>query len=471
MIKINREDILTRNPVKIIFLLSLPLMISQLLQTLYYMADTFWLGHLPITESGDAIAGVQITWPIIWFFITFSFGFGIAGIALISQYIGSGEDNDANLVANQMLSLSAILGLVIAIFGFFITPYLIPLITTATSVAMTANAYMKLIFFGMPFIFITFAFQGILSAKGDTVTPMYINLVTVTLNIILDPFMIFGWWGLPRMKVIGAALATIICQGFAAFISIYLLFKGTKGIKIYLDRLILKQKWIKKIIKIGLPAAIGQSTTSLGFVIVMAIIGRVQNSETVIAAYGIGDKLISVIFIVIDGLGMGIMTLIGQNLGAKLTDRVKEIAKKGLQIVVLVSLLEAVLVFVLRIILFKVFIPNRPDIAAEGAQFLTIFMWGIPFFALAGVIMSLFRGSGHTLQPMIIDISRLWIIRIPLAYLLSLKLGSTGIWWGITLSNVIAALIALFFYFQGEWKKQVIHEHKETIKPAPFLTE
>jgi Na+-driven multidrug efflux pump len=203
----------------------------------------------------------------------------------------------------------------------------------------------------------------------------------------------------------------------------------------------------------------------------MAIIGRVHNSNTVLAAYGIGDKLISVIFIVIDGLGMGIMTLIGQNLGAKLTNRVKEIAKKGLQIVVLVSLLESALVFILRIILFKVFIPNRPDIAAEGAQFLTIFIWGIPFFALAGVIMSLFRGSGHTLQPMIIDISRLWIIRIPLAYLLSLKFGSTGIWWGMTLSNVIAALIALFFYFQGEWKKQVIHEHKETIKPTPFLTQ
>jgi Na+-driven multidrug efflux pump len=272
------------------------------------------------------------------------------------------------------------------------------------------------------------------------------------------------------MKVVGAALATIICQGIAAFISIYLLFKGTKGIKIYFDKLILKQKWIKKIIKIGLPAAIGHSTTALGFVIIMAIIGRVHNSNTVLAAYGIGDKLISVIFIVIDGLGMGIMTLIGQNLGAKLTTRVKEIAKKGLQIVVLVSLLESALVFILRIILFKVFIPNRPDIVTEGAQFLTIFIWGIPFFALTGVIMSLFRGSGHTLQPMIIDISRLWIIRIPLAYLLSLKLGSTGIWWGMTLSNVIAALIALFFYFQGEWKKQVIHEYKETIKPAPFLT-
>jgi putative MATE family efflux protein len=323
----------------------------------------------------------------------------------------------------------------------------------------------------MPFIFITFAFQGILSAKGDTVTPMYINLITVTLNIILDPFMIFGWWGLPRMKVVGAALATIICQGIAASISIYLLFKGTKGIKVSLNRLILKQKWIKKIIKIGLPATIGHSTTALGFVIVMAIIGRVQNSETVIAAYGIGDKLISVIFIVIDGLGMGIMTLIGQNLGANLINRVKEIAKKGLQIVVLISLLEAVLVFVLRIILFKVFIPNRPDIVTEGVQFLTIFIVGIPFFALVSVIMALFRGSGHTVQPMIIDITRLWGLRIPLAYFLSQQFGPAGIWWGMTLSNIITAIIALVFYYQGGWKKQVIHEYKEIIKPAPFLTE
>ena len=471
MRKINREEILTHNPVKIIFLLSFPLMISQLLQTLYYMADTFWLGHLPITENGVAVAGVQITWPIIWFFIALSFGFGIAGVALISQYIGSGENNNTNLVANQMLSLSIIFGLIIAMFGFFTTPYLISLITKVTSVTKTATAYMRLISLGMPFIFITLAFQGILSAKGDTVTPMYINLITVTLNIILDPFMIFGWWGLPRMKVVGATLATIICQGIAPSISIYLLFKGTKGIKVSLNRLILKQKWIKKIIKIGLPAVIGHSTTALGFVIVMAIIGRVQNSETVIAAYGIGDKLISVIFIVIDGLGMGIMTLIGQNLGANLINRVKEIAKKGLQIVVITSLLEAVLVFVLRIILFKVFIPNRPDIVTEGVQFLNIFIVGIPFFALVSVIMALFRGSGHTVQPMIIDITRLWGLRIPLAYFLSQQFGPAGIWWGMTLSNIITAIIALVFYYQGGWKKQVIHEYKETIQPTPFVPE
>src|SRR5665648_241367 len=428
MRKVTREKILNANTIKVMFLLSFPVMISQLLLTLYHLADTFWLGHLPPAESGEAVAGLQISWPVIWFLIALSFGFGIAGVALV---------------------------------------------TKSATVTKTATTYMQLIFWGMPFMFIAFTFQSILSAKGNTVTPMYINLFTVTLNVILDPFLIFGWWRFPHLGVLGAALATVICQGIAASISLYLLFKGTKGIKITLYGLIPAWKWLKKIFKIGLPAAIGHSTTAFGFVLVMAIIGRVSNPETVIAAYGIGDKMINIIFIVIDGLGTGIVTLIGQNLGANLIDRVEEIARKSLRVVFLITLIQATLVFALRIPLFKLFIPGRPDIIAEGIHFLTIFTLGIPFFGLIGAIMALFRGSGHNVQPMIVDMARLWGLRIPLAYFLGNQFGSTGIWWGMALSNIISVIVALFFYYQGGWKKQVIHEYKETIQstPSPFIPE
>lgn len=469
MRKVTREEILNDNPLKVMFLLSFPVMISQLLYTLYHLADTFWLGHLPPTESGEAVAGLQISWPVIWFLIALSFGFGIAGVALVSQYTGAGEKKNANMIASQMLSLSIIFGLIVAVFGFMLTPYLVPLITKSATVTRTAITYMRLIFWGIPFMFITFTFQSILSAKGDTITPMYINLFTVTLNVILDPFLIFGWWHFPYLGVLGAALATIICQGIAASISIYLLFKGTKGIKITLNGLIPIWKWLKKIFKIGLPAAIGHSTTAFGFVLVMAIIGRVDNPETVIAAYGVGDKLINIVFIVVDGLGTGIMTLIGQNLGANLTGRVEKIAKKSLQLVFFITLLEAALVFSLRIPLFKLFIPDRPDIITEGIHFLTIFTLGIPFFGLIGAVMALFRGSGHNVQPMIMDMIRLWGLRIPLAYFLGNQFGSTGIWWGMTLSNIITVIVALFFYFQGGWKMQVIHGYKKTIQPTPFV--
>src|SRR5680860_56736 len=212
---------------------------------------------------------------------------------------------------------------------------------------------------------------------------------------------------------------------------------------------------------------------AFGFVLVMAIIGRVSNPETVIAAYGVGDKMINIIFIVIDGLGTGIVTLIGQNLGANLIDRVEEIARKSLRVVFLITLLEAALVFTLRIPLLKLFIPGRPDIIAEGIHFLAIFTLGIPFFGLIGAIMALFRGSGHNVQPIDCSIGKLLGFRISLCFFLGNQFGSTGIWWGMALSNIISVIVALFFYYQGGWKKQVIHEYKETIQstPSPFIPE
>ncbi len=458
MRKVSREEILSGNPIKTMFLLSIPLMVSQLLQTLYNLADTFWLGHLPASESGSAVAGMQIAWPLIWFLIAFSFGFGMAGVALVSQYVGAGDRRKANFSASQVFSLSIIFGVLIAVIGVIFSPLFAKLITKDPEVVKNAVSYLELIFLGMPFMFISGVFQAILSAEGDTVTPMYASLITVSLNIVLDPFLIFGWWRFPKMGIRGAALATIVCQGIAAVIALYILFKGKRGIKITLKDLIPDFSWMKKIFKIGFPAAIGNGTSAFGFLIVTGIIGRVQNAEVALAAYGVGDRMISLEFIIVDALSMGIATLIGQNLGANLIERVTEIAKKGLQIEILITAIESILLFTLRIPLFKLFIPGRADILAEGVKFVTIFMVGIPFFGLIGAISALFRGSGHNTPPMIVDIVRLWGLRIPLAFLLGSKFGSVGIWWGMALSNVGAAIVALFFYFKGEWKKRVIEE-------------
>ena len=471
MRKLTREEILRGSPVKAMFVLSFPMMISQLLQTLYNLADMFWLGHLPASESGGAVAGMQIAWPLIWFLIAFSAGFAMAGIALVSQYVGAGDRKKANFSAGQVLSLSIIFGVIIAIIGVIFSPLFARLITKNAAVVKNAVLYLELIFLGMPFMFVAAVFQAILSAEGDTITPMYVNLVTVTLNIVLDPFLIFGLWRFPKMGIQGAALATIVCQGIASIIALYILFKGKKGIKVTLKDLIPDFSWVRKIFKIGIPAAIGNGTSAFGFLIVTAIIGRVSNAEVALAAYGIGDRMISLEFIITDALAMGIATLVGQNLGANLIKRVTEIAKKGLQIEILITVAESILLFALRVPLFKVFIPGRADILAEGVRFVTIFMIGIPFFGIIDATSALFRGSGHNTPPMIVDIVRLWGLRIPLAFLFSLKFGSIGIWWGMALSNVGAATLALFFYFKGEWKKKVIEEKQLEEVPSPIPPE
>ncbi len=456
--KVTRSEILNGNPVKVMFVLSLPIMVSQLLQVVYNLTDTFWLGHLPASQSGSAVAGMQISWPLIWFLIAFSAGFGMAGVALVSQYMGAGDRGKADFSAAQVMSLAIILGVSTAVIGALFSPLFARFVTKDAEVVKNAVLYLRIIFLGLPFMFIAGVFQSVLSAEGDTVTPMHVNLFTITLNIVLDPILILGLLGFPRLGIRGAALATVFCQGIASVMALYILFSGKRGIRIYLKDLLPNLTWMKKIFKIGLPAAIGSGTTAFGFLVVIGIIGRVHNAEVALAAYGIGDRMISLEFIIVDALSTAIATLIGQNLGANLTERVSEIAKKGLLIEIAITLIESVLLFALRVPLFKLFIPDRPDILSEGAKFVTIFMIGIPFFGIIGAISALFGGSGHNKPPMIVDIVRLWVLRIPLAFLLSLKYGSVGIWWGMALSNIGAALIAFYFYFKGDWKKPVIEE-------------
>ena len=458
MRKVSREEILTGNPTKIMFMLGLPVMLSQFLFTLYNLADTFWLGHLPSSESASAVAGMQVAWPIIWFLMAFSFGFGIAGVALVSQYTGAGDHEKAEFSASQVMSVSLLFGVFVGVFGFFLMPFIASLVTHVKDVSNMAVLYMKIFFIGVPFTFASFAFQQILSAKGDNVTPMQISLITVSLNVILDPFLIFGWWIFPRMGVQGAALATIISEGIAAIIGLYMLFKGFKGIKITLKNMAPNFEWFKKIFKIGLPAAIGSSTTAFGFLVLVGIIGRTANAEVALSAYGIGDRLVNVIFIVVEGVGASIVTMVGQNLGANLIDRVEKIARTGIKVEFLITIVECVIIFLLRSVIFKVFIPGRLDVVKEGVLFLSIFSFGLPFFGLFSAVAGVFRGSGHNTPPMIADIIRLWVVRVPFAYLFSLRWGTAGIWWAMTLSNVIASSVAYFIYLKGNWKKAVIHE-------------
>jgi putative MATE family efflux protein len=458
MRKVSREEILTGNPTKIMFMLGLPVMLSQFLFTLYNLADTFWLGHLPTSESASAVAGMQVAWPIIWFLMAFSFGFGIAGVALVSQYTGAGDHEKAEFSASQVMSVSLLFGVFVGILGFFLMPFIASLVTHVKDVSNIAVLYMKIFFIGVPFTFISFAFQQILSAKGDNVTPMQISLITVSLNVILDPFLIFGWWIFPKMGVQGAALATIISEGIAAIIGLYMLFKGFKGIKITLKNMTPDFTWFKRIFKIGLPAAIGSSTTAFGFLVLVGIIGRTVNAEVALSAYGIGDRLVNVIFIVVEGVGASIVTMVGQNLGANLIDRVEKIARTGIKVEFLITIVECVIIFLLRSVIFKVFIPGRLDVVKEGVLFLSIFSFGLPFFGLFSAVAGVFRGSGHNTPPMIADIIRLWVVRVPFAYLFSLRWGTAGIWWAMTLSNVIASSAAYFIYLKGNWKKAIIHE-------------
>ncbi len=457
--KLPEDEILGGKILKVIFALGWPVIVTSLLQIGYNMADTFWLGRWGSTNNAmNAVAAMQVAWPLIFVMISVSVGFSIAGLSLISQYTGAGRVDKASESAGQLISVGVLMALSLSILGIFLSPYLLEIMHLAPEVAGYAYEYMVIIFLGLPFMFISSIFMFVLRSYGDPITPMIVSGIGVGLNIFLDPLLINGYLGFPELGVVGAALATVLTRGMASGIALYLLFKGVGSLRIKAQYLRVKMNFVKKIFKIGLPASLGQLSSALGFFILMWLIASLPNSTVALAAYGVGDRIIDVAFIVINGIGMGMATVIGHSLGARKFFRVKEAFNEALKITFLILVIETAIIVAFRNELVAFFIPNNMEVIDEGARFLLIFGIGIPFFGIIATVEGLYEGAGYTVPIMVIDLVRLWGFRVLFSFILGifLGLGSTGVWIGMAVSNIASAILALGFYLTNSWKRRVI---------------
>ena len=436
-----------------------PAVLSSLVFTLYNLADAFWIGRLPAGEAGAAVAGIQVSWPVVWFLISFVAGFGGAAVsAFVSQYIGAGRFGDANRAFNQLFSIAAFAGVALGVIGFVVSPWLLGLLVPEGGVARAANLYISVIFLGLPFMLIPGLFHFGLAATGDTVTPLLVNGGGTLLNILLDPFFVLGWAGLPRMGILGAAYATLISQAAATAAATVILAKGRGRLSLRLREMAPDPRFVLRALRVGLPAAVGQSSVALGFVVLTGVIGRLPNAEAALAGYGIGDRVLGLLFILTDGLSVGLTTMVGQALGAEMYSRARELVWKGLSLLFGLLAAEAFVLWLLREPLVALFIPGRDDVIGVGAEFIEIFAAGMPFLGAFFSAQAIFRGAGHNVPTMVLGILRLWALRIPLSYLLAFRLGwgDTGIWWGMSLSNVISGLAALALLWRGSWQRRVV---------------
>lgn len=450
--------------IKSLLFLSIPIIFANILQTAYQLTDTFWVGRLGTV----AVAAVSISFPVIFLIISMGGGLAMAGTILVAQYKGKNDQKAINHITAQTFLMVVTTACILALFGYYITPLLMRLMGAETNVYIDAVRYMKISFIGMIFIFVYMVFQSLMRGVGDVKTPVYIVIGTVLLNLILDPLFIFGYGFIPAFGVAGAAVATIGTQGIAAIIGIFILLKGSYHIQLHLHDLKPDINIMKKMFILGFPASIEQSTRALGMTIMTFLVASF--GTLTIAAYGVGSRILSFVIIPAMGLSMSTSTLVGQNIGAGKIYRAEKVGKLSCWLGFITLSLVGIIVFIFAQPIAAFFIPGEINTIQASALFVKIMSLTFGFIGIQMALNGVFRGSGNTTISMILSIISLWVLRFPLAYILSIhaKLGELGLWIAFPVANIIAAIITWLWFIKGTWKNKNITEEvelsNETIK-------
>lgn len=442
------ELILNGNMYKVLITLSIPIMINSIIQTLYNLVDGIWVSKI----SSVHFAATTFVWPINFFFIAIGLGLSIAGTSLLSRFLGAGEIDKTKEYASQLIAVSFILSLVIAIFGYIFTPQILKMIGAEGDILRYGSTYLKITFLDMPFIFLYFNINSILTSQGDTVTPTVLSGISAILNIVLDPIFIFTL----NMGIAGAAWATLISRALLALFGLIHLLRGNSKIVPNFKGFKFNKEVIKEIFDIGLPASIGQIGASVGF---MALNGFIVSYGTAtMAAFGMVNRITNLVMQPAMGVGSALTAVVGQNLGAENEGRATESYKKASRIALTIGILGAILILIFNEHIVNFFIQSEddPNVILESISYMKFVSFSMPLMGMFSVYQGIFQGSGNTKYSMAMEIGRLWFIRLPLILIFKhfTGIGSEGIWFSMSFSNLIVCIYGYLIFSKYGWSRK-----------------
>jgi putative MATE family efflux protein len=457
--------------------LAWPLVLGNLLQTFYNLADMFWVGRV----SPEAVAAVSLMFPLSWMFVSTAMGITAATIALVSQYVGAGEDRRADHVVAQTVLLTLAVSSVLAVAGLAARRPLLSLIGARGQVFVEALAYIEVIFLALPFTFFFFAFRASLQGAGDTRTAMWLMVLSAGANVVLDPFFILGWGPFPEWGTFGAAVATFLSRGAAVALGLAVLLHGGFGVRLRLRDLRPDPEVLKTLVDVGAPATVDGWARSFAAVAMAGLVARFGPAAT--AAYGVGTRLMSVTWSVAGAVGQATATGVGQNLGADTPDRAARVAFVATAGTMGLLLGATVLVVAFPAAAIRVFVADA-DVVREGVGFLRIVAPSWAFFGGVMAIQGAFRGAGHTKVAMVLSFLSRWILRVPVALVLAfawtvtlpggvtvsgLGIGVEGIWWAYATAAFGSFLLAVAWFRRGTWREGVVETGAGPPGPGPAV--
>lgn len=458
MKKDRRELILYGNIYQAIAIISIPIILNNFIQQLYSLADAFWLGKLGTAE----FAATSFTWPVVFLFNSIGMGLSIAAISLISQLLGRDDRENAQKYTDTLINISLIFSIIFTGVGFFTADFIVGMMGASGKLYEFSVIYLRYSYLGTPFIFLYFIYSAVFNAQGKNTIPTIISTTCVIMNMILNPFFIFDKIPILALRglgmgVKGAALATVLTQALMCLVGFIHLRINKDAIRLNL-RSFIYIRWersvVRRIYRIATPSVIGQMGAALGFIILNSFI-QSYGTDTV-AAYGMVNRISGLLNIPPGGIGSAITSIIGQNIGNRNIDRVKETFFKASIIVVIMSIIIAIISFfkINEILGFFIDAPIESKLMIQANSYMKYTLLTLVMLNMFFIYQGLFQGSGNSKYSMFIDVVRLWGIRIPLLFLFKYMtdFGVTGIWLAMSISNVLVTIIAHFIYKEGNWK-------------------
>lgn len=429
---------------EVIVRFALPLLVGNLLQQFYNITDSIIVGQF---LGKEALAAVSASFFIYYFIISFVIGVGSGTTVVISQLFGARQYPKVQLAFSSFFIFMLIGGVVLSIAGIIFAEPVFRLTHTPEEVIPQAVAYFR-IYIGGTFLFVTFnSIISILRGVGESVRPMLFILATTVLNIAFDLLFILVFdWGIE-----GAARATVISQGIGMCLALGYVDNTHPLLSIKKQDMLFDWQLFKESLKIGLPTSVQQCAIALGLIALLGIVNSFGTNT--LTAYGAAGKIDTIITQSVLTLSGALAAFCGQNIGAGKLDRVKKGVRFTMYTNVVLGLLTFTAVYLFGDEMMKVF-TNDADVVSIGKEYLLIIGGFFIVHGALNVYNGALKGAGDTLFPMITSLVCLWLIRIPLAYYLSARLGRCGIWWAIGISITIGLLVTFVYYKRGRWKRR-----------------
>lgn len=433
------------------FLLAVPMVLEMSMEAIFALVDIFYVSFLGF----EAVTVVGLTEAVLTLLYALAIGLSMGVTAMVARRVGEKDIQQANEIAGQALWLGLVVATIVGMVGLWYAQDILEFMGADASVLAIGTSYTTIMLCGSITILYLFLINAIFRGAGDASVAMRSLWLANGINIVLDPILIFGWGPFPEMGVTGAAVATTIGRGVGVIYQLYHLRGHVGRIRLSWHALTPRVSQMWSLVKVSTGGILQFLVATASWVVLVRIVATYGSAA--VAGYTIAIRVVMFTLLPAWGLSNAVATLVGQNLGAKQSERAEKSVWKVARYNVGFMVSVAVVLFVFAPLIVSAF-SSDPIVAEYGIRCLRYISLGFGFYGLGMVVVQAFNGAGDTMTPTKINLLCFWVVQIPLAYALAVGInwGPSGVFWAIVFAQSLMTVVGVAVFKRGSWKHRQV---------------